>query len=145
MKTWIRKPLLSPRFINYGPWHNHSPCQRPTSTRQIKLLGCIHRDVLIDVFCVSTGTERHCAHLLSCDFTSRFIFQCYFTDTVFVTEPMRQNWWIWVNSSPPGQNGGHFADDIFGCVSVNEKFCILIEISLKFVLKGQINNIFALV
>ena len=50
-----------------------------------------------------------------------------------------------VNSSPPGQNSRHFADDIFRCVFVNEKFYILIEISLKFVPKGPINNIPALV
>ena len=33
---------------------------------------------------------------------------------------------------PPGQNGCHFADDIFGCIFVKEKFCILIAISPKF-------------
>ena len=38
-----------------------------------------------------------------------------------------------VNSSPPGQNVRHFTDDIFKCIIINEKFCILIQISLKFV------------
>ena len=33
-----------------------------------------------------------------------------------------------------------FADDIFKCMFVNEKFCILIKISLKFVPKGPIDN-----
>ena len=46
----------------------------------------------------------------------------------------------YVNSSHPGQNGRHFADDIFSCIFVNEKFCILIKISLKFVPKGPIDN-----
>ena len=50
-----------------------------------------------------------------------------------------------INSYPPGQNGRHFADDIFRCIFVNEKFCILIKISLKFVLKGPIENNTALV
>ena len=45
-----------------------------------------------------------------------------------------------VNSSPPGQNSRHFTDDIFRCIFVNEKFCILIKISLKFVPKGPIDN-----
>ena len=36
-------------------------------------------------------------------------------------------------------------DNIFKYISVNEKFCILINISLKFVPKGPINNIPALV
>ena len=54
------------------------------------------------------------------------------------------NWQV-VNSSPPGLNGRHFPDDIFKCIFMNEKVCILIEISLKFVPKGPINNILALV
>ena len=45
-----------------------------------------------------------------------------------------------VNSSTPGQNGRQFADDIFKCVFMNEKFCILIQVSLKSVLKGPIDN-----
>ena len=49
------------------------------------------------------------------------------------------------NSSPPGQNGRHFADNIFTCIFTNEKFCILITISLKFVPKGLIDNMLALV
>ena len=32
------------------------------------------------------------------------------------------------NSFPPGQNGHHFADDIFRCIFVDEKLCILIKI-----------------
>ena len=48
---------------------------------------------------------------------------------------------IKINSSiPPGQNGRHFADDDFICISVNEKFCTLINIPLKFVPKGPIGN-----
>ena len=50
-----------------------------------------------------------------------------------------------VNPSPPGQNGRHFADDSFKCISVNEKFLILIQISVKFVPKGPIDNNPALV
>ena len=38
-----------------------------------------------------------------------------------------------VNSSPPGQNGHHFADDIFECIFMNAKFGILDQILLKFV------------
>ena len=47
--------------------------------------------------------------------------------------------WCWddqygkcVNSSPPGETGQHFEDNIFRCIFVNEKFCILIAISLNF-------------
>ena len=44
------------------------------------------------------------------------------------------------NSSPPGQNDRHFADNIFRCIFMKEKFCILIKISLKFVPEGPIDN-----
>ena len=52
---------------------------------------------------------------------------------------------ISVNSSPPGQNGRHFADDIFRGSFMNDKFCILVKISLTFVPKGPIDNIPTLV
>ena len=42
--------------------------------------------------------------------------------------------------SPAGQNGCHFVDDIFKCMFMNEKFCILIWISMKFASKGSIDN-----
>ena len=45
---------------------------------------------------------------------------------------------VLVNSSPPGQNGCHFADDMFKFIFLNEKFYISIWISLKFVFKGPI-------
>ena len=49
------------------------------------------------------------------------------------------------NSSPPGQNGRHFAEDNFKCIIVNENVCILIKISLKLIPKGPIDNNPALV
>ena len=45
----------------------------------------------------------------------------------------------------PRQNGRHFPDDIFKCIFLNENVWISIKIPLKFVPKGQINNIPALV
>ena len=54
-------------------------------------------------------------------------------------------WLYHFNSLRPRQNGRHFADDIFKCSFLNENVWISIEISLKFVPKGPINNILALV
>ena len=42
------------------------------------------------------------------------------------------------------RNGRHFADDIVKYIFLNENAWILIEISLKFVSKGPVNNIPAL-
>ena len=51
----------------------------------------------------------------------------------------------YLHSTLPVQNGRHSADGFFKCLSVNEKAWILNNISLKFVPKGLINNISALV
>ena len=48
-------------------------------------------------------------------------------------------------TSPLGQNGRHFSDDIFKCIFMNEKSVILIEIQQKFVPADPIDNNPALV
>ena len=50
-----------------------------------------------------------------------------------------------INTLRPRRNGRHFPDDIFKRIFLNENIWIPIEISLKFVPKGSINNIPALV
>ena len=64
--------------------------------------------------------------------TSHYLNQCWprSLSPYGVTRPQ------WVSSSHLGQNGRHFADDIFKCIFMNGKFCISIQISLKFVPKG---------
>ena len=52
---------------------------------------------------------------------------------------------LYINSSPHPQNGRHFADDIFKCIFLNEKFCIFIRILLKYVHKSPIDNKWALI
>ena len=51
----------------------------------------------------------------------------------------------WVNSLRPRQNGRFFADDTFKRIFLNENIRISTKNSLKFVPKGFINNIPALV
>ena len=50
-----------------------------------------------------------------------------------------------LNTFKPRQNGRHFADDIFKSIFFNENVWIPIKISLKFISRGPINNIPALV
>ena len=49
------------------------------------------------------------------------------------------------NTLRPRKNGRHFADDNFKCIFLNENVWIPVKISLKYVPKGPINNIPALV
>ena len=57
---------------------------------------------------------------------------------LLLTEPL-------FNTLRPRQNGCHFADNIFKCIFLNENVWIPIKISMKFVPKGPVNNIAALV
>ena len=50
-----------------------------------------------------------------------------------------------LNTLKPRQNGRHFPDDIFKCILLNGNVWIATKNSLKFVSKGPINNIPALV
>ena len=50
-----------------------------------------------------------------------------------------------INTLRPRQNRGHFADDIFKCIFLNENAWVPIKILLKLVPRGPINNIPALV
>ena len=50
-----------------------------------------------------------------------------------------------VDSSPSGQHGHHFTDDIIRCIFMNETFGIFIQFSLKSVPKGPIDNKAALI
>ena len=44
------------------------------------------------------------------------------------------------NSSPLGQNGRNFADDIFKCIFLNENVRISIQFALESIPKGPIDN-----
>ena len=50
-----------------------------------------------------------------------------------------------INSSPPGQNGCHFADDMFKYIFLNENIRISNKISLKYVPRFLIDNMSTLV
>ena len=88
-----------------------------------------------------------------------FVFWFKFHWSVFLNVQLTisQHWFRWwlgtvhphvndkCNTLKPKQNGHHFPDNIFKCIFLNWNIWISIEISLKFVLKGPINNIPSLV
>ena len=53
--------------------------------------------------------------------------------------------WYTLNTLRPRQDGRHFADDTFKRIFVKENVRIPIKISLKFIPKGPIDNIPAMV
>ena len=59
--------------------------------------------------------------------------------------PAILSWLQCVNTLRPRQNGRHFADDTFKRIFLNDNVRISIKISMKFVPKGHIINISALV
>ena len=70
---------------------------------------------------------------------------CYHNKMTVYPAKFKTAWWNSINTLRPRQNGCHFADDTLKCIFLNENVWILIEISLKFVPKGRIDNIPALV
>ena len=64
---------------------------------------------------------------------------------IYITKTSRQLQCQWFNTLRPRQNGRHFADDTFNRIFVNENANISTEFSMKFVPKGPINSIPALV
>ena len=72
------------------------------------------------------------------------------TKMLMVRISMKKITWGWYKLNRRGINGlntlrlrqdvCHFTDDIFKCIFVNEIFCILIRISLKFVPRHPIDN-----
>ena len=73
--------------------------------------------------------------------TSHYLGQCW-TGSLSSYGVTRSQW---INTLRPRQNGRLFADDTFKRIFLNENVGISIKISLKFVHKGPINNILALV
>ena len=73
------------------------------------------------------------------------IWTCIFKCKYFIWGRPSRVRTVYINSSPPGQNDHYFADDIFICIFVKQRWCILIEVSVKLVLNGPIDNNPALV
>ena len=72
--------------------------------------------------------QNQCCHV------KLFVINKLFFDKIIYNQiKYKQKNKISLNLSPPGQNGFHFADDNLKYIFVNEKFHMLIEISLKFV------------
>ena len=72
-----------------------------------------------------------------------YIVQFHYNTVQYNTLLHTAHWWL--NTLRLSQNGCHFPDNIFKCIFSNENVKVLIKISLKFVPKGPINNIPALV
>ena len=73
----------------------------------------------------------------------RLYQDCYLFITFIYLHGMKQ-WYstlLCINTLRPRQNGRHFPDDIFKSIFLNENVLVSINISLKFVPRGPINNI----
>ena len=74
--------------------------------------------------------------------TFKFVF---LNSTLCIVNQCSLDIFLWFNTLRPRQIGRLFADDTFKRIFLNENVRISIKISLKFVPKGRINNIPALV
>ena len=96
--------------------------------------------MLVSIF--NTVNHRLCNWLpLWCSSIWIIHFPLVYPPTVWI-HMLKQH--LVFNTLRPRQNGRHFADDTFKRIFLNEIVKISIQISLKFVPKGPINNIPAL-
>ena len=86
-------------------------------------------------------------HKQHCNLPVIFFFACWLHSLLWYLLFSRNcmNSMVWINTLKLRWNEQHFTDDIFKRIFFNENVWISIKISLKFVLKGPINNIPALV
>ena len=116
----FKKLCILLEFVSSGPTDNKSSLVWVTA-----------------LFPVAQLTIRH--HWFGSQLTTRLKWVEYGVHIIHVL-----NFWC-LNTLRPIQNGQHFTDDTFKCVFLNENIRILINILLKFVPYGPLNNIPSLV
>ena len=101
---------------------------------------------LIDLFITTKLNQNLCQ---PCRYYQWFVAECGCEETNDIGKLSKAELAFvcveFLNTLGPRQNGRHFADDIFKCISLNENACISLKISLIFVPKVRINNIPVLV
>ena len=110
---------------------------------------CTHYDVTVmDAFNTRQSIDYYCNPLRCQQYISPCLQANRLNSTLLTQEVTYyiSNWRIaTLIHRPPWQNGRHFADDIFRCISLNEMLYIFIKISLNFVPVDPIDNNTALV
>ena len=96
------------------------------------------------------GTKWICEIRYIMDICKRFLFSgvlLWLDIGLFCPYPLGllYSYQRYLNTLRPRQNGRHFANDIFKRILLNEIHCICIRISLKYVQRGPIMNMSALV
>ena len=121
-------------LLRYGDHHHKD-----------KIAWLSHGEVDLTVPCSRKAVKLNHS-LTHCPLKQRCHIWHHCVTNVFKSNPwISYNIFILFNSLRPRQSGCHFSDDIFKCIFLNENVPISIKISLKFVPKGPINNIPALV
>ena len=125
--SWLIEYILNQRTANYG---------RISNSIEISLLGR------------APGPEQAANHHLN---------QCWHRSATRTSLSLRHRRLLsslvdgngllipHVNTLRPRQDGSRLPDDIFKCIFFNKNVLLLVKISLKFVPKGSINNIPALI
>ena len=138
LQIWVTHSLWQPQKSQ--PWiSNHIRCEEkaPNATDTLQVFFLIY--IVIFMLHLLVSLEPCLRNLCQ---NANISLNTIYLKIAAYHEPVMSHH---LNSSPPGQNIHYFADDIFRCIFVNGKFCILIKISLKFVPKGPNDNISALV
>ena len=127
--TWRCGMSLRWALLIYTGLHHHDGCRFPGSKQAPKTSATTMLVILLNINIMLQPLNEQCWEVVGRSAT------LWFLDNTLCD----------VNTLRPRQNGRHFADDSFKRIFLNENVRISIKISLKFVPKGPINNIPALV
>ena len=106
------------------------------------MLGAKFRVVIFKLILVTDGWDIFCEIALR---LLQVMACCLTAPSHYLNQPISMPPYGIIRSLRPRWNRHHFADDIFKCILLNENMLNSIKISLKFIPKGPINNIPALV
>ena len=139
--------------IVYSSVYSGADQRKHQSSASLAFVGGIHRWPVNSLH--KGAVTRKCFLLMTSSFWKKiqngiYHLWCWYTVvswTLYRCPRIRQSCRIqsMYNTMRPRHNGRHFADDIFKCIFLNEYASIPIKISQKFIPKGSINNILALV
>ena len=121
----------------------HAPSKYGEMTETVNIIWYlpeINQHAKVWFLCCSLAVLQSVQELLAQDRTQEAIMNL----KLYVVIQYRQIS-LSINTLRPRQDGGHFPDDVFKCIFLNENAWISIKISLKFIPKGPINNIPALI
>ena len=135
--TWTNTDLLSVSDIGFITVNRHNNSHIAPYTDIVAFSGILEIEHFNEIWINPHFFPRNALENAICKMSVSF----WGLDAWINCLPQQMRQYMTLTHLPPGQNGHHFADDIFKYIFWNEKEVVLIKISKKFIPNGPISNI----